>query len=124
MVAAIVSLDRHDRLRHRQEDFLEVFESLQAACLGGVCTLDPWDRMSVGLANSCPCPHNPAPTQAREVVSDLSAVQTRPQSARIRHVALPPIPLAYDDLVLPLSQPLAGQSSRKKAATDGAWGHG
>jgi len=94
MVAAIVSLDSHDRLRHRQEDFLEVFESLQAACLEGVCTLDPWDRMSVGLANSCPCPHNPAPIQAREVVSDLSAVQTPPQSARIRRVALAPIRLA------------------------------
>ena len=65
------------------------------ACLEGVCTLDPWDRMSVGLANSCPCPHNPAPIQAREVVSDLSAVQTPPpQSARIRRMALAPVPLA------------------------------
>src|SRR5437773_6692756 len=34
----------------------------------------------------------PAPTQAREVVSDLSAVQTPPQLPRIRRVALPPLP--------------------------------
>jgi len=39
-------------------------------------------------------PNNPAPGQAREVVSDLSAVQTPPQSARIRRAALAPIPLA------------------------------
>src|SRR5439155_24820817 len=43
------------------------------ACLEGVCTFDPRERMSVGPANSCPCPDNPAPAQAREVVSDLSA---------------------------------------------------
>src|SRR2546427_2523739 len=81
--------------------------------------------MSVGPANSCPCPHNSAPIQAREVVSDLSAVQTPPQSARIRHVALaPPSRWPRTTSFLPLSQHLAGQSSRKKAATDEAWGHG
>jgi len=69
-------------------------DPLRPACLEGVCTFDPRYGMLVGLANSCPCPHNPAPTQAREVVSDLSAVQTPPQSARIRRVALAPIPLA------------------------------
>ena len=67
-----------------------------------------------------PLSPQPAPIQAREVVSDLSAVQTPPQSARIRRVALAPIPLAQDDLVLPLESPIAGQSSRKKAATDEA----
>src|SRR5437867_11709398 len=87
------------------------------ACLEGVWTLDPRDRMSVCLAHSCPCPHNPAPIQARKVVSDLSAVQTPPQSARIRRVGIAPIPLADDDIVLALESSNAGQSSRKRALT-------
>src|SRR5436853_1444990 len=63
--------------------------------------------MSIGLANSCPCPHNPAPTQAREVVSDLSADRTPPQSTRIRRVALVPHPVRTTSF-LPLSQPSGG----------------
>src|SRR2546426_1126275 len=38
-------------------------------------------------------PHNPAPTQAHEVVSGLSADQTPPLSARIPRVALAPNPV-------------------------------
>src|SRR5438876_11658208 len=61
------------------------------ACLERVCTFDPWDRMSVGLAKSCPVSPKLAPTQGREVLSDLLAVQTPLQFARIRRVALAPI---------------------------------
>jgi len=34
-------------------------DPFRPAFLEGVCTLDRWDRMSVGLANSCACPQQP-----------------------------------------------------------------
>ena len=74
--------------------------------------------MSVGPANSCPCPPDRAPTQARQVVSDLSAEQAPPQSARIRRVAIAPIPLAWDDLVLALeSTPSRAKAHEKPQRT-------
>ena len=78
--------------------------------------------MSVGPANSCPCPPDRAPTQARQVVSDLSAEQTPPQSARIRRVAIAPIPLAWDDLVLALESTPSRAKAHEKSDNGRSFG--